>query len=204
MFPENGSYVVIESIVLILTAGLVADRLLSRLQVPGLLGMILVGIALGPQGLGLLDPAILGSSADIRLVALVIILLRAGLGLSREALRAVGGVAIKMSAFPCLIEGGVAMIGAHLMLGLPLVEAGMLGFVLAAVSPAVVVPAMIELRRQGSGGRAASPSSSSPPGTYTCSPWPRPSSSASPRQAARPSSFPPSPFATAWPRAWRA
>jgi solute carrier family 9B (sodium/hydrogen exchanger), member 1/2 len=141
----------IQSIALILALGLLADRLFRRLGVPGLLGMILIGILLGPFGLNLLDRAILDNSADIRMLALVVILLRAGLGLNKEMLNRVGRVAITMSAIPCLMEGALATLAAHLILGLPLVEAGLLGFILAAVSPAVVVPSMLRLKEQGLG-----------------------------------------------------
>jgi solute carrier family 9B (sodium/hydrogen exchanger), member 1/2 len=113
--------------------------------------MILVGVAMGPYALGLLDPAVLANSADVRMVALVIILLRAGLGLEKEILQRVGAQSAKMAAIPCILEG-LAVLGiSHWILGLPLVEAGMLGFIIAAVSPAVVVPAMLALQKRGLG-----------------------------------------------------
>lgn len=141
----------IASIALIVILGLVASRLFAQVGLPGLLGMIIVGIVVGPQGLNLLDPIILQYAADIRLIALVVILLRAGLGMEKELLRSVGPVAIKMSALPCLLEGFAIMGIAHMLLDLPLVEAGMLGFIVAAVSPAVIVPAMLQIKEQGWG-----------------------------------------------------
>jgi len=141
----------IEGLAIVLVAGLFADRLFQRLRVPGLLGMILVGVVLGPHGLGMLDSALLRESADIRMIALIVILLRAGLGLNRESLARVGSAAVRMSAIPCLLEGSIAAAAAHLLLDLPWAEAGIMGFVLAAVSPAVVVPAMLDLREQGLG-----------------------------------------------------
>lgn len=141
----------IASIALIVILGLVASRLFAKVGLPGLLGMIIVGIVIGPQGLDLLDPVILEYATDIRLIALVVILLRAGLGMEKELLRSVGTLAIKMSALPCLLEGFTIMGIAHLLLDLPLVEAGMLGFIVAAVSPAVIVPAMLQIKEQGWG-----------------------------------------------------
>jgi len=142
---------VILSVALIIVLGIVADRLFRLIKAPGLLGMILVGVLLGPYGLDLLDGAVLAASADLRLMALIVILLRAGLGLERRALQRAGSVAIKMSALPCLIEGSVVTLSAHLILSLPWLEAAMLGFILAAVSPAVVVPAVIRLKERGLG-----------------------------------------------------
>lgn len=136
------------SFFLILALGLIADRLTQRAGLPGLLGMIAVGMALGPYGLGLLDDSLLAVSSEIRLLALVVILLRAGLGLSQESLRKVGVAALKLSALPCLLEGFSILVAAHWILGLPVVEAGILGFVVAAVSPAVVVPAMLHLKER--------------------------------------------------------
>lgn len=139
------------SIVLIVTLGMIASMFFNKLGLPGLLGMIIVGVIIGPYGLNILAPAILDNASEIRLMALVVILLRAGLGLEKELLRRVGGTAIKMSAIPCLLEGFTIMVVAHVLLALPLAEAGMLGFIVAAVSPAVIVPAMLQLIGQGRG-----------------------------------------------------
>lgn len=139
------------SIFLLLALGLCVNWCCERLRLPGLLGMIGLGLLLGPYGLDLLDPALLQNASDIRMLALVVILLRAGLGLEKPLLQSVGVTALKMSAFPCLLEGFVVMIAAHWLLGLTLAEAGMLGFILAAVTPAVIVPAMLELKEQGLG-----------------------------------------------------
>lgn len=141
----------IASIVLTIALGLLAEALFSRLRLPGLLGMILVGVLIGPAGLNLLALSIRENAADIRLLALVVILLRAGLGLEKDVLRRVGAVALRMSAMPCLLEGFVLMLASHWLLALPWVEAGMLGFVVAAVSPAVIVPSMLRLQERGLG-----------------------------------------------------
>jgi NhaP-type Na+/H+ or K+/H+ antiporter len=141
----------IKSILLILLLGILGNKVFNFIKLPGLLGMILVGIIIGPYGFNLLDKAILDNSSDIRMLALIVILLRAGLGLNRETLNKVGKVAIKMSAIPCLFEGFTITLVAYKLLGIPFLEAGMLGFIVAAVSPAVVVPSMLYLREKGLG-----------------------------------------------------
>lgn len=139
------------SIALIIALGMLASKLVAKLGLPGLLGMIAVGVALGPHGFDVLAPVVLAHATEIRMVALVVILLRAGLGLEKQLLKRVGSVAIKMSAIPCLLEGAAIAGVAHLLLGMPFVEAGMLGFIVAAVSPAVIVPAMLQLKDEGWG-----------------------------------------------------
>lgn len=138
----------IKSIMLILLLGILANKVFNFIKLPGLLGMILTGILIGPYGFDLLDQSILDNSSDIRMLALIVILLRAGLGLNRETLNKVGKVSIKMSAIPCLFEGFAITFVTYKILGLPFLEAGMLGFIVAAVSPAVVVPSMLYLREK--------------------------------------------------------
>ncbi len=139
------------SIALLLVIGLVGAKVFANLRLPGMLGLILVGVTAGPYVLNLLAPDLIRISGDVRMLALIIILLRAGLGISREALNKVGATALKMSAIPCLLEGATITFAAQHILGLPLLEAGMLGFILAAVSPAVVVPEMLALKKSGLG-----------------------------------------------------
>lgn len=139
------------SLVIMLLCGILFSRLFQGIKLPGLLGLIILGILIGPYAAGILDENLLLISDDIRLVALIIILLRAGLGLNLDILRRVGLTALKMSAIPCLLEGFAVTYAAHYFLNLPILEAGMLGFIIAAVSPAVIVPSMIELRDRGWG-----------------------------------------------------
>lgn len=121
------------------------------IKLPGLVGMILTGIVLGPYVLDLLDPSILSISADIRKIALIIILTRAGLSLDISELRKIGRPAILMCFLPATFELlGMLIIGPHL-LGLTLLESAAVGAVLAAVSPAVVVPRMVKLLDEGYG-----------------------------------------------------
>jgi len=127
------------------------SRIFSKIKLPGILGMLILGIIIGPHGLDLISKSIMEISPDLRVIALIIILLRAGFGINLESLRKVGMTAVKMSCIPDITEGFAVMLAAHYLLGLPLVEAGILGFVIAAVSPAVIVPQMLSFieRRMG-------------------------------------------------------
>lgn len=127
----------------IVVLGLVADWLFRKLRLPGLVGMLLVGVALGPCALAALDPNLLAIGPDLRLIALIVILLRAGFELSRSTLHRVGGRALLLSFAPAVVEGGAIVLLAPALLGLSRLESALLGAVLAAVSPAVVVPTMI-------------------------------------------------------------
>lgn len=145
------------SVALIIILGLAINKVFSYLRIPYMLGLIILGITIGPSGKNLLAGDLLAISADLRMLALIIILLRAGLGINRETLSRIGAVALRMSAIPCLLEGGTITLAAHWLLKLPLVEAAMLGFVLAAVSPAVVVPEMLRLQEKRLGEDKAIP-----------------------------------------------
>lgn len=136
---------------IILVGGFLSGRVLRRLGLPALLGALVLGVAVGPHYLNILPDSLLTAGADLRMIALTVILLRAGLGLNRELLSEVGGVALRMSFLPCVLEGAAVTIAAMRLLKLPFSEAGMLGFILAAVSPAVVVPAMLSLQKKGLG-----------------------------------------------------
>ena len=126
----------------------------EKIKIPGLLGMIAVGIFLGPYGIpgcNLISPLINNMSFELRTAALIIILIRAGLGLNRQTLNKVGVPALKMSFIPCLLEGGAVTLIAHYLLKLDWASSGMLGFIIAAVSPAVVVPQMLDIKAKGYG-----------------------------------------------------
>jgi len=133
------------SLAVILLLGLISNWFFEKIKLPGLLGMLILGIVIGPYSLNLISPAILSISADLRKIALIIILLRAGLGLNRETLNKVGVPAIKMSCIPCIFEGLIIMFTASYLLDISLIEGGILGFIIAAVSPAVIVPQMLDL-----------------------------------------------------------
>lgn len=139
------------SLAVIITLGLIFNKLFKAIKLPGLLGMIILGIIVGPNMLDLISKEILTISPDLRKIALIVILLRAGLGINRSTLKKVGKTALKMSFLPCVIEGfTIAFVGRYI-LNISFIEAGMLGFIIAAVSPAVVVPQMLELINKGKG-----------------------------------------------------
>ncbi len=133
----------IVSLAELLVLSLIVDWAFRRLAVPGLVGMLLLGVAFGPYALGLIDPALLTASADFRLIALIVILLRAGFELSKETLNRVGMRVLVLSAVPAIIEGAAITLLGPPLLGLSYLQSAILGSVLAAVSPAVVVPLMI-------------------------------------------------------------
>jgi len=130
---------------------LLLNALLEKIRLPGLLGMLFIGMIMGPKALDLMDPTLLGISMELRKFALIVILLRAGLGLRKKELNRVGKSAIKMSIIPGLFEGFTILALAYYVMDFTIYEAGMLGFVIAAVSPAVVVPQMLELKGKGFG-----------------------------------------------------
>jgi solute carrier family 9B (sodium/hydrogen exchanger), member 1/2 len=133
------------SLALIMLMGLLFSTFFIKLKLPGLLGMLILGILIGPDGLSLLHTDLLNNSGDLRKIALIIILLRAGFGINRETLKETGATALKLSFVPGLLEGfTIAFISIHL-LGLSFIQGGILGFIIAAVSPAVIVPQMLDL-----------------------------------------------------------
>lgn len=145
------------SIAAMIILGLLADWVFRKLRMPGLLGMLLLGIMFGPYVLDLLDPGFLAASSDLRMIALIVILLRAGFELGRDALNRVGVQALFMSFIPGLLEGGtIALIGPT-FLPLTHLESAMLGFIVAAVSPAVVVPMMISFIERKMGAKKGIP-----------------------------------------------
>ena len=147
----------VTSLGIVTLLGLLFNALFTKMKLPGLLGMLLLGVLIGPYGFDLLDDNLLLVSADFRKIALIIILLRAGLGISKEQLNQVGKTALKMSFIPGLIEGITIMGMAHLLLGFTWIEGGILGFIIAAVSPAVVVPQMIYFQEKRIGTKKAIP-----------------------------------------------
>lgn len=135
----------LNSIAFITLSGIVVHFLCKKLNIPNLVGFILVGILLGPSVFNLLDSELLNISADIRQIVLIVILTRAGLSLDLKDLKKVGRPAILLSFVPATFEIIGTMIFAPIFLGLTLIESALLGAVLGAVSPAVVVPRMITL-----------------------------------------------------------
>ena len=139
------------SIALILLVGMSMGWICKKIKLPSLLGMMITGMTLGPYVLNLLDDSILGISAELRKIALIIILTRAGLGLDLSGLKKIGRPAVMMCFVPATFEiVGIVLLAPKLM-GLSILEAAIMGAVLAAVSPAVVVPRMVKLMEEGYG-----------------------------------------------------
>lgn len=147
----------LKSIALIMLIGMSSGWVCRKVKLPGLLGMLFTGIILGPYVLNLLDSSILLVSADIRKIALVIILTRAGLTLNLEDLKKVGRPAFLMCFVPATFEMIGMIILAPRLLSVSLIEAAVIGAVVAAVSPAVVVPKMIKLMEDGYGTKQGIP-----------------------------------------------
>lgn len=139
------------SLALIILLGLFLSGLLNRLHLPGLLGMLVAGMILGPYGLNLIHPSVLTLSKEFRQLALIIILLRAGLAMDLEDLKLIGKPALLMTFVPATFELITVMILGPLLFNLSLLDSALLGAVLAAVSPAVVIPRMLKMMDEGVG-----------------------------------------------------
>ncbi|MBW1980053.1 MAG: cation:proton antiporter [Deltaproteobacteria bacterium] len=145
------------SLALIVVLGLAADILFRKFKLPGLVGMLIIGVLVGPYVLGLMRPEMMKVSADFRKIALIVILLRAGFELRRDTLNRIGKTAAVMSAVPAIFEIiVVTLIGPH-FLHISYLEAAILGSILGAVSPAVVVPLMIDFIERGKGAKKGIP-----------------------------------------------
>lgn len=141
----------------IILLGLLVDWVFRKFRLPGLIGMLLLGVAAGPCALNALAPDFLAASQDLRLIALIVILLRAGFELSREALAKAGWRTLLLAFIPGVLEGVTITVLGPLFLPLTHMESALLGFILAAVSPAVVVPLMIRFIEERRGAKKAIP-----------------------------------------------
>ena len=139
------------NLAIIVIVALGVSWLFERIKLPGLLGMILTGVFLGPSFCKFISKDVLDLSTELRSAALIVILIRAGLGINRQVLNRVGVSAIKMSFIPGLFEGAAIMALAHYCMGFSVSQAGILAFIVAAVSPAVIVPQMLQLKEEGYG-----------------------------------------------------
>ena len=145
------------SLAFIFLVGLARGAICQKLKLPRIIGMLVTGIVLGPYVLDLLDPSILGISADLRKMALIIILLKAGLSLDLADLKKAGRSAVMMAFVPASFEIVGYIVFAPMILGVSRVEAAVMGAVLGAVSPAVVVPRMVGLMEKKYGTKKAIP-----------------------------------------------
>ena len=139
------------SLAFVFLFGMRGAAVLERMHLPRMIGMLLVGILIGPYALGLLDSSILAISGDLRKRALMLILLRAGLSLDLGDLKKVGRPAILMAFVPATFEVAAFVLFAPIILGITHMEAAVMGAVLGAVSPAVVVPRMVRLMEEKRG-----------------------------------------------------
>jgi NhaP-type Na+/H+ or K+/H+ antiporter len=141
----------IVSLAELIILSILVDWAFRKLNIPGLVGMLLLGVAFGPYALGWVHPELLTASTDLRLIALIVILLRAGFELSKNTVNQVGVRVLLLAAVPAIIEGvAITFLGPPL-LGLTYLQSAILGSVLAAVSPAVVVPLMIDFITRNKG-----------------------------------------------------
>lgn len=145
------------SISVLLLLGMSLGALCKKLHLPALTGMLITGIFLGPYALNLIDSSILSVSADLRKIALIIILIRAGLSLNLEDLKKVGRPAILMCFVPACFEMAGMILLAPKLLGISVLDAAIMGAVIAAVSPAVIVPNMVRLMEEGYGTKKGIP-----------------------------------------------
>ena len=145
------------SLSLIFLVGLAMGAICQKLKMPRIIGMLVTGIVLGPYVLDFLDPSILSISSELRKLALIIILLKAGLSLDLKDLKKAGRPAILMSFVPVTCEIAGYILFAPLLLGINRIEAAVMGAVLGAVSPAVVIPRMVMLMEEKYGTKKAIP-----------------------------------------------
>lgn len=145
------------SIALILLVGMAAGWICKKVKLPSLLGMIFTGIVLGPYALNLIDGSILSISSELRRIALIIILTRAGLSLDVNDLKKVGRPAVMMCFVPACFETIGMVVLAPKMLGISILDAALMGTVVGAVSPAVIVPKMLKLMEEGYGTKKGIP-----------------------------------------------
>lgn len=145
------------SLALIILLGLFSDHLFRRIKLPGLIGMLLVGIFLGPYVFNVIDPAILTVSSDFRMIALIVILLRAGFATKKDTLNRIGKTAILMGFVPAVFEGAAITFIAPVFFDISILESAILGFIVAAVSPAIVVPMMLRFIESNKGAKKGIP-----------------------------------------------
>ncbi|MFI3170833.1 MAG: cation:proton antiporter [Eubacteriales bacterium] len=145
------------SLAFIFVVGMILGKVLQLGKLPSLLGMLITGIVLGPYVLNVLDASVLGISAELRKIALIIILTRAGLNLNIYDLKKVGRPAVLMCFLPACLEILGMVLLAPMFLGITILEAAIMGTVVAAVSPAVIVPRMLTLMETGYGTKQSIP-----------------------------------------------
>lgn len=154
---EKEDGVMLISIAMMFLVGMSMGWICKKIHLPSLFGMIVTGIVLGPYVLDVIDASILNISSDLRRIALIIILMRAGLSLDLNDLKKVGRPAVLMCFVPACFEIGGMILLAPKLLGISILDAAIMGTVIAAVSPAVIVPKMLKLMEEGYGVKKSIP-----------------------------------------------
>lgn len=157
LFCGQGGVYMLFSLALIMFCGFALGGVMKKLHLPSLIGMILTGILLGPYVLNIISSSILSISSDLREIALIIILIRAGLSLDIQDLKKVGRPAVLMCFIPATFEVAAVIIFAPMFFNISYLDAAIMGSVLAAVSPAVIVPRMLQLMENGYGEKKSIP-----------------------------------------------
>lgn len=141
------------NLIIILFLGLLTSSIFKAVKLPSLLGLIILGVIISPYHFDFIHRDVLSNAPQLRTLALIVLLLKAGLGINIHTIKALGPQAIKMSILPCVLEGIIAAFISFHILGISLLEAAMLGFILAGVSPAIVIPSMLELKNASVGSK---------------------------------------------------
>ena len=141
----------LHGVLIVLSVGFVAGEFATRLRLPRLIGMLVVGIVIGPSVLDVLPQPLLDISAEIRLFTLLVILLKAGLGLDKEKILAQGSVAIRLGFLPAVIEATAVAVATRYIFGWDWISSWLVGWIICAASPAVIVPMMLRLKAEGWG-----------------------------------------------------
>lgn len=136
------------SIAIITSTALILNFLFEKIALPGLLGMILAGIILGRSGLDIISPSLLEISSDLKTLALIIILIRAGLGIRKTELNKAGLATLKISIIPCTLEAIFIAVSTNMLLKMPFYESLLLGFIITSISPAIIIPRMLDIQNK--------------------------------------------------------
>ncbi len=149
--------ILITSLCLIGGVSFLSGKLIEKIKLPALIGMMLTGMLLGPNVINIIPQITISSSSYIKDIALVIVLFIAGLGISWTQMKQIGRPAVLLSVIPASLEGLCIAILSIFLLGFSFVQGGILGFIIAAVSPAVLIPSMLDLMKRGLGEDKAIP-----------------------------------------------
>lgn len=151
MITQKGELFMLLGILIILSIGFLAGEVAGLLRLPKLIGMLVAGIAIGPSALNILSGPVVDISPQIRMFALLVILLKAGLSLDREKILGQGSVAVRLGFVPAVVEATVVAVTTHVIFGFDWITSWLVGWIICAASPAVIVPMMLWLKSKGLG-----------------------------------------------------